>query len=155
MDAECQTPVPILITSAGLSTVRLYLLKFIYLLSFIGLATSAWPQFINRGAPWDPLHGVAYSFGAAYGALMLLGVRFPRRMLPLLSLQPVYKLTWLVGVGYPLWSARHLTPAASGLIRICAVGVVVDLTIIPWPYVFANYVKGVFTRGAKEDWPAR
>jgi hypothetical protein len=121
-------------------------MKLVYLLSFIGLAISAWPPMISRGREWDPLHGVAFSFWAAYGALMLLGVRFPVRMLPLMLLQLFYKLVWLIGVGYPLWSAGPLSPTASGLTKLCAIGLVVDVIVIPWPYVLANYVKAIFTR---------
>ena len=137
--------------SVELSTTRLYLLRLIYFLTFIGLGVAALPHMINRTKPWDPLYGVAYSFWIAYGALMLLGVRFPRRMLPLMLLQFLYKLTWVIGVGYPLWSAGHMSPTASGLLKISAIGVVVDLAVIPWPYVFENFFKGVFTRAAKDE----
>lgn len=69
-----------------LSTIRLYSMKFLYLLSRIGLGMSVWPEMINRGKPCDLLHGVAFSFWAALSTLMLLDVRFPTRMLPLMLL---------------------------------------------------------------------
>jgi len=126
-------------------------MKFLYLLTGIGLGISVWPEMINHGKPWDPLHGVAFSFWAALSTLMLLGVRFPTRMLPLMLLQLFYKLTWLIGVGYPLWSAGHLDRVASGLIKACVIGAVLDLVVIPWPYVFENYVRGIFKLEAKHE----
>ena len=137
--------------SRELSTIRLYSMKFLYLLTGIGLGISVWPEMINHGKPWDPLHGVAFSFWAALSTLMLLGVRFPTRMLPLMLLQLFYKLTWLIGVGYPLWSAGHLDRVASGLIKACVIGAVLDLVVIPWPYVFENYVRGIFKLEAKHE----
>lgn len=82
---------------------------------------------------------------------MLLGERFPIRMLPLVLLQLFYKLTWLIGVGYPLWSASHLDWVASGLIKTCAIVVVLDIIVIRWPYVFENYVKAIFRLEAKHE----
>jgi hypothetical protein len=145
MDAEPQMTFPGRIVSRELSTIRLHSLKLVYLLTGLLLGISAWPQMINRGTPWDPLHGVAFSFWAAYSTLMLLGVRLPVRMLPLLLLQLFYKLTWLIGVVYPLWSAGHVSPGVSGLIKLSTIAVVVDLVVIPWPYVFEHYVKVLFT----------
>lgn len=133
--------------SEELSRVRLYAMRFYYLLGIL-LAIDVWPRMINPGKLWEPLPGVAYSFWAALSLLLLLGVRFPVRMLPLLLLQLFYKLIWLVGVGYPLWSAGQLDPAKSGLFQACAIGAVLDLIVIPWPYVFENYVRAIFTREA-------
>ena len=126
-------------------------MKCLYLLIGIGLGISVWPEMINHGKPWDPLHGVAFSFWAALSTLMLLGVRFPVRMLPLMLLQLFHKLTWLIGVGYPLWSAGHLDRVASGLIKACVIGAVLDLIVIPWPYVFERYVKAIFKLEPKHE----
>ncbi len=87
-------------------------MRSLYMLTGLVLGIDVWPAMINRAKLWDPLHGVAFSFWAAFSILMLFGVRFPVRMLPLMLLQLFYKLTWLIGVGYPLWSAL-----GSGSIR--------------------------------------
>ncbi|MGC9972123.1 MAG: hypothetical protein ABSE56_16205 [Bryobacteraceae bacterium] len=126
-----------------LSTVRLYSMRFLYLFNGIVLGIGAWPEIINPGKPWDLIHSVAFSLYAAYSLLMLLGVRLPIRMLPLLLLQVLYKLIWLAGVAYPMWSAGHLD-LVSGTVKLFAIVVVLDLTVIPWPYVFQNYVRSVF-----------
>jgi hypothetical protein len=152
MDATLHMTLPGEQTRNGeLSADRLYAMKALYLLTGIGLGLSVWPEMIHPRKPWDPLDGVAFSFWAALSLLMLLGVRFPVRMLPLMLLQLFYKLTCLVGVGYPLWSAGHLDPAASELIKACAIGAALDLIVIPWPYVLDNYVKAIFTGETKHE----
>ena len=137
------------VTDHQLTKVRLYAMRGLYLLTGILLGTDVWPALINRVKPWDPLHGVAFSFWAAYSLLMLLGVRFPVRMLPLMLLQLFYKVTWLVAVGWPLSAAGNLSPIASDVMMACAIGAALDLVIIPWPYVFQTYVKGIFGRADK------
>ncbi|MCI0349136.1 MAG: hypothetical protein L0Z53_06885 [Acidobacteriales bacterium] len=127
-----------------LSKVRLYAMRFIYLGTGIFVGINAWTALITRTTPWDPLHGIAFSFWAAYSVLMLLGVRFPVKMLPLLLLQLFYKLTWLIAVAYPLWLGGQWNPWGSALFRSCAIAAVVDLIVIPWPFVFQNYLKAIF-----------
>jgi hypothetical protein len=58
-------------------------------------------------------------------------------MLPLLLLQLLYKSIWLIAVWLPLRSAG----VSTGLTKTMAIGVVVDLIVIPWPYVLTTYVK--------------
>ena len=95
------------------------------------------PEIINHAGAWDPVKGVAFSFWAALSTLSALGLRYPLKMLPLLLLQLLYKSIWLIAVALPQWSALRSTE----LTRVMLSGVVVDLIVIPWPYVLANYVK--------------
>ena len=137
--------------SRELSTTRLYAMRAVYLLTAIFVGIEVWPELINHGKPWDPLQGIAFSFWAALSTLMLLGVRFPARMLPLLLLQLFYKLTWLIGVAYPLWSAGHWDPLTAEVFKACAIGAAMDLIVIPWSYVFENYLKPIFTLETKHQ----
>jgi hypothetical protein len=123
--------------SNEISTFRLYLMRLLYLLNFVLLGLDVWPAIISHKGAWDPLHGVAFSFWAALSALSGLGLRYPLRMLPLLLLQLFYKAVWLLAVALPMWSAVRSTDLAHAM----AIGVIVDLVCIPWPYVLANYVK--------------
>lgn len=133
-----------------LSKIRLHAMRFIYLGTGVVVGINAWWTLITRTTPWDPLHGVAFSFWAAYATLMLLGVRFPLRMLPLLLLQLFYKLTWLIAVAYPLWSAGVLSPGALAMVKVFAIAVLVDLVVIPWPYVFEEYIKAIWKPAAEK-----
>ena len=122
------------------SKLRLYLMRVLYLLNFVMLGLQVWPELINPDKPMAPLVGVAFSFWAALSTLSGLGIRYPLKMLPMLILQLFYKSVWLLAVALPLWSAGRLD-SASELTRIFVGGVVVDILVIPWPYVLSNYVK--------------
>ena len=125
----------------GVSTLRLYLLRLIYVGTFLFVGTTAWKEILTHSGTWDPLQGVAFSFWAAYATLMILGLRYPLKLLPLLLLQFFYKLVWLVAVAYPLWSSSQLRgSSASGLTTIFVIAVIVDLVAIPWPYALRSYV---------------
>lgn len=125
-------------------------MRLIYLLTGVGVGYSSWSAIINAGPDWDPVQGVAYSFWAGFSALAFLGVRFPVKMLPLLLLQFFYKLIWLVGVAYPLWSAGKLNPMTSGMFKLFALVVLIDLIVIPWPYVFKHFIANVFSGKAAD-----
>jgi hypothetical protein len=129
------------IAAEGVSLFRLYLMRALYLLNFALLGMDVWPAVINHAKPLDPMHGIALSFWAALSTLSGLGIRYPLRMLPLMLVQLFYKAVWLLAVGLPLRSAGPLEPVAANLFFVCAVGIVVDIVVIPWPYLLANYVK--------------
>jgi hypothetical protein len=85
----------------------------------------------------DPLQAVAISFWAALSVLMGLGLRYPLKMLPLILLQLFYKSIWLIAVALPLSSAG----ASTNLTKPFVIGVLLDIIVIPWPYVLANYMQ--------------
>lgn len=118
------------------STFRLYLLRALYLLNFALLGLDIWPDIVLRGGTWDPTQGVAFSFWGALSALSVLGLRYPLQMIPLLLTQFLYKVIWLVAVAVPQWEAFR----SVGLTHDMLVGVLIDMILIPWPYVFRDYV---------------
>ena len=119
------------------SMLRLYVMRFVYLLNFVLLGLDVWPALFSHPGAWDPVKGVAFSFWAALSLLSGLGLRYPLKMVPLLLLQLLYKTLWLVAVALPMWSAVR----SIDLTRAMVIGVVVDLPGIPWSYVLATYVK--------------
>jgi hypothetical protein len=120
-------------------TVRLYAMRIVFLLTFIGLAPSAWEQVLSPSEVLLPFDGVAISFWAALSLLAVMGVFYPLRMLPLLLLQVLYKAVWLLSIGLPLWLQGPLEDSARELIFANAFGVVLDVLVIPWLYVARNY----------------
>ena len=138
MAAELPMPrITVPTTSNDVSTLRLYLLRTAYALNFVGLAVMVWPAIINHKIPWDPFHGVAFSFWAALSLLAALGIRYPLRMLPVLFIQLTYKSIWMMGVMLPTWSAGRSIP----LVKNMLIGAIVDLIVIPWPYVLNTYIR--------------
>lgn len=125
------TPMP-----DSISLFRLYLLRALYLLNFGLLGLDIWPSILSEGGSWEPVRGVAFSFWGALSLLSAFGLRYPLQMIPVLLMQFLYKVIWLLAIALPQWnSVRSLELTNSMLI-----GLIIDLVVIPWPYVFRNYV---------------
>ena len=125
----------------GLSTFRLTVMRLYFFLLSVAFGINVWTGILNHTGPWDPLHGVAYSFWAALSALALLGLRYPAKMILLPLLQFIYKLAWMVIVAYPLWSTGQLTDPYTQRLTIMFLSVMaIDLLVIPWPYLIRNFV---------------
>lgn len=122
------------------SVARLYALRATYLLIAVGMGSQVWPLMVHHAKPWDLMHGVANSMLAAMSALALLGLRYPLRMLPLLFFELTWKSTWLIAIAWPLWSAGRIDPDTAETVKACLMGVIFPL-VIPWPYVWAKYVR--------------
>ena len=117
------------------STFRLYLLRIGYLVTVVLVGINAWPALINHQGPWDAFVGAGWCLYAAMSMLAVLGIRYPLKMLPLLFHQMLYKTLWVIAIAIPTW------PAMLGGAKAMAIGIVIDLIVIPWPYVFQHYVK--------------
>ena len=123
---------------------RLYIMRALYLLTFLGLAYDNWSTIFYPGEQLDALSGVAISFWAAYSLLMVIGVRYPIKMLPLLLLQLLYKSAWLIGTYLPAKSSGLLTDDIELFAGIFIKAIILDFIVIPWPYVYKNYIKNFF-----------
>ena len=119
------------------STLRLYIMRGMYLLNCLLVGSGVSAEFIGRQQPWDPITGVAFSFWAALAVLSALGIRYPLAMLPLLFMQLFYKTFWLLAVSVPLRAAGR----SSDLTLPFLIAIVLDIIVIPWPYVLAHYIK--------------
>ena len=120
---------------------RLYVMRGMYLLNFVLLGSDVWPRLLNPDALLAPTNGVAYSFWASLSLLSVLGLRYPLKMLPLFLMQLLYKALWLVAVALPLRSAGELGGGALEMTWVFVIGGILDLVVIPWPYVWARFVK--------------
>ena len=93
---------------SDVSIFRLYLLRAVYLVIFVGLGFDIWPALIQHPLAWTLWHGVGCSLLAAMSLLVLLGLRYPLQMLPLLLFETVWKAIWLIVIAYPLWIVAWL-----------------------------------------------
>jgi len=121
--------------AAEVSTFRLYLMRAAFLINFALVGLNAWPALVKHTGPWDPVRGAAFSLYAALSTLSALGIRYPLKMTPLLLLQLLYKVVFLITVAAPTW------PALRGAAKEMAAAAIMDLIVIPWPYVFEHFVK--------------
>jgi hypothetical protein len=122
-----------------LSLFRLYALRAAYLLMAAGLAVYIWPDVIHHTNELAITEGIRLGLLAGLGATAALGLRYPLQMLPILLFEMVWKAIYLIAFALPLWSAHQVTAAAAEDIKACLM-VVIFVPIIPWRYVFANYV---------------
>ena len=121
-----------------LSLTRLYLLRAVYLL--IGLAQGG--QMLPALIAHEPsARGVIPSLLAAMCLLDLIGVRYPRRMLPLLLFEFLWKALWFFAFGLPQYLSGQGPATFAEDFPAIALGVVLMPLIIPWPYVWRHYVK--------------
>ena len=125
---------------AEVSTLRLYLLRLGYLIIVVGLAVMIWPVIV---APADDVPHMNTAVRALLGGvsvLALLGLRFPLKMLPVLLFELVWKLIWVLAFGLRLWSQQRLTGDSAETMFNCVFGIVVVLIVVPWKYVFHQYL---------------
>jgi hypothetical protein len=127
---------------ATVSMLRLYFLRAGYLLLVVGLGVEMqiWPAVIYRVPTMELMHGVVTCMLCALSILALLGIRYPLQMLPLLFWEIAWKTIWLLRVALPRWSAGGMDAATAENTFACSL-VVIFVIIMPWSYVFENYVK--------------
>ncbi|MEM7741173.1 MAG: hypothetical protein AAF225_10270 [Pseudomonadota bacterium] len=121
---------------------RIWAMRALFFVTFLGLAPSMWGYLMAPGELIDGDVGIGDAYLTALSTLALLGVRFPQTMLPLLLLQCLDKLLWVGFVGWPLAQAGQIVPMEDDLFMAMAIGVVLDLVIIPWPFVFTRLFRG-------------
>jgi hypothetical protein len=123
------------------SLLRLYLLRAAYFMIALFLFTSIWPGLIRHTTDWPHMNGVARCLLGALGLVATLGVRYPLQMLPVLLFETAWKAIWLLVIGLPLWRSGRLDPDNLETFRACLFGVVLMAVVLPWPYLWTNYVK--------------
>lgn len=118
------------------TTLRLNVMRFLYLLNFALLGYDVWPAIVRHAGAWEPMRGVAFSFWAALATISGLGLRYPLKMVPVLLLQLLYKSIWVAAVAMPNWAIVRSTGLANAML----IGIVLDVVVIPWPYVLRTFV---------------
>jgi hypothetical protein len=122
-----------------LSLRQLNLLRLGYLVMGGGLAVVKWPLLFNHG-PWELKAGTVECMLVAMSVLALMGLRYPRRMLPILLFEVAWKLTWLGVIALPLWLDNHKLNGATAEQAGTIFWVVIIIAVIPWRHALAQYV---------------
>jgi hypothetical protein len=121
-----------------LSLARLYVLRAIYLLIAVGEGSIVVPSLFRH----EPTaRGVIPSLLAAMCLVDLIGVRYPRQMLPLLLFEFAWKTIWMLAFGLPQWSSGQFPTTFPEDFKAIAMGVILMPIVIPWGYVWRHYVK--------------
>jgi hypothetical protein len=124
------------------SLLRLNVMRAYFLLLFLERTYRVLPGLVSPEVPLGPWDGVAYSFWGALALLAAVALRYPLQMVPLLLIHILYKTLWLLAVPLPVWLAgARFDPTMVSFTWAMAIGALVDLIVIPWGYVMANYVR--------------
>jgi hypothetical protein len=136
------------------STLRLYLLRAMYVFTVVGLAIEKLPALLHP-ATLSPGDSVILSVLGATALLAVVGIRYPLKMLPVLFFEFVWKSIWILTFGLPISLSGGLDPNVSfggtETLIACLVGVVLVPLAIPWGYVFKQYVKVPGARWGKKQ----
>jgi hypothetical protein len=128
-----------------ITTLRLTLLRAMYLLLVVGLGLTMWPAIIAPSQLAANAGSVVRSLLGALCLLSLLGLRYPLRMLPLLVFELLWKIIWIVAFALPMWWGPGLDPYAAETLFACAMGVVLVPLVLPWGYLVREYLRAPAT----------
>jgi hypothetical protein len=128
-----------LATTPEVSLFRLYTLRASYFVMAAGLGVFVWPSVFQHTSAFALTAGVRIALLAGLGATAALGLRYPVQMLPILLFELTWKAIYLIAFAFPLWSAHQITAAAAEDIK-AVLWVVIFIPLIPWRFVFAQYV---------------
>jgi len=110
-----------------------------YLIMAVGLGIFVWPVVIQHTNELAATSGIKLALLAGLGTTAVLGVRYPLQMLPILLFELIWKAIYIAAFALPMWSANQITPRTAEDIS-AVLWVVIFIPLIPWRYVFANYV---------------
>jgi len=121
------------------SLVRLSTLRLSYFILAAGLGTYIWPSVVHHSPEFALTQGIRFSLLAGLGLSAVLGFRYPLKMLPLLIFELTWKAIYLLAFALPLWRSHQIDANTAADIR-GVVMVVIFLPLIPWGYVWREYV---------------
>lgn len=103
------------------------------------MGTYIWPSVIQHTNEFAATQGIHCALLAGLGLTAVLGLRYPVQMFPLLLFELTWKAIYLVAFALPLWRAHQIDAAVAADIQAVLM-VVIFVPLIPWRYVFAQYV---------------
>lgn len=122
------------------SLFRLYLMRAYYLVIVVGLTLTQWTAIISHQSSMSHMRGVVACMLGAVAVLSALGIRYPLKMIPVLLFELVWKTIWLLAFALPLYNAGQLDAAHSESVFDCLLGVILTPLVIPWKYVWKQYI---------------
>lgn len=131
---------------SDVTTFRLYLLRAMYLLISVGLGLVIWPAIISPPSLVANASTVVRALLGALALVSLLGLRYPLQMLPLLIFELLWKVIWIVAFALPMWAGPGLDAYASETLFACGMGVVLVPLVLPWGFIFRQYILAPSTR---------
>jgi membrane associated rhomboid family serine protease len=130
---------------SDVSTLRLTLLRAMYLVIAVGLGLVIWPSIMSPPSVVANSGSVVRAMLGALALVSLLGLRYPLQMLPVLIFELVWKVIWIVASALPMSTGPGLDAYASETLFACAMGVVLVPLVLPWGYLYRHYIRAPST----------
>jgi len=124
----------------GVRPINIYLLRLLFLLIVVFVASDSWSAILTHKGQWDHVKAAAVCMWAAYSVLSIFALFNPLKWLPIVMFEIVYKIIWLVIVAYPLWSTNRLAGSPAEEMTYAFVWVILPIVAMPWAYAFRTYV---------------
>ncbi|MBE9462113.1 hypothetical protein ACFP1I_12820 [Dyadobacter subterraneus] len=124
----------------GVPLINIYCLRLLYTLMFLVLGKDVWTYIFTHTGGWEPNKAMAFSVWASFSLLAFLGILQPLKLLPILLLEIVYKLIWLILVAYPLWLSGNLEGSSAEGMTAAFAWVLLPILFVPWKHAFKTYV---------------
>lgn len=124
----------------GVRKINIYLLRVLYTLIFVFVGKSSWTYIGANYGALDPMEGVVWCVWASFSVLSFVGIIYPLKMLPIILLEILYKVIWLLVVAYPLWSVGQLEGSDAEGLLLPFLWVALPIVAVPWKYVFRKYL---------------
>ncbi len=124
----------------GVRPIQIHLGRIGYALVIVTVGARSWASLFTHEGAWDPMQAAAVAMWASSSLLSLLGILHPLKMLPLILFEIGYKLIWLAGVAWPLWSQGRLTGSPAEDLTYAFLAVVIPMAVVPWDYVLRVYI---------------
>jgi len=135
--ASTSASVPAPGTDGELSLLRLNVMRFIYFLIAFGEGSQVVPALF---AHEPTARGVIPALLSGFCLMCVLGLRYPRQMLPLLLFEFAWKYIWFFAFGLPQYLSGQVPPTFGEDFKAITAGVVIMPFVIPWGYAWRHYV---------------
>ncbi|HEX6741420.1 MAG TPA: hypothetical protein VF079_06455 [Sphingomicrobium sp.] len=119
------------------SLVRLYVMRAVALLGIWGLVETV--MTLVDHAPDE--RGMLKAMISGLWVMCFLAFRYPLKMVPILLFELVWKTLWLIFFGLPQWYSGVGSPRLGEDLWSIGAFPIVCLLVIPWGYVWREYVK--------------
>ena len=116
------------------------LLRLPYVIMAVGLAVVVWPYILSHDVVQAHSGPASQSMLAALGALSVIGIFKPVRMLPLLMFELLWKFIFLVSFAFPLLLSGKVDSVSWENIWACAT-VTLFVPLMPWRYIVRTYFR--------------
>jgi hypothetical protein len=119
------------------SLARLYVIRVGALAGVISLGSNNLPALISP----DPVgRGMITAILGGLCVMAAIGILHPLKMVPILLFEFVWKTIWLVDFGAQQWLSGQRPPTFDEDFLAIGVGVILMPLVIPWTYVWRQYV---------------